>query len=213
MARNKYPEKTVEKILMVSQKLFFTKGYDETSIQDIINELDGLTKGAIYHHFKSKEEILEALNEKMFFDNNPFAAVKNRDDLNGLEKMRESIKISTSNIAPESLVKESIALLKNPRILVSSIESSRKWIVPLLQELIEEGNKDGSINTPYSKEIAEVIQLLTNVWMSPSVFPATGKEIFMKFLFLKEMLDNMGLPLIDNEILAMTKKKIGNTIK
>ena len=49
MARNKYPEVTVEKILEVSQRLFIEKGYDNTTIQDIVNELGGLTKGAIYH--------------------------------------------------------------------------------------------------------------------------------------------------------------------
>lgn len=86
MARNKYPEITVEKILEVSQRLFMEKGYDNTTIQDIVNELGGLTKGAIYHHFKSKEEIMDALGEKMFFDNNPFTLVKERKDLNGLQK-------------------------------------------------------------------------------------------------------------------------------
>ncbi len=48
MARNKYPEVTVEKILEVSQRLFMEKGYDNTTIQDIVNELGGLTKGAIH---------------------------------------------------------------------------------------------------------------------------------------------------------------------
>ena len=56
MSRNKYPEVTVEKILDVSQRLFYEKGYEKTSIQDIVNELGGLSKGAIYHHFKSKED-------------------------------------------------------------------------------------------------------------------------------------------------------------
>ena len=66
MARNKYPEVTVEKILEVSQRLFMEKGYDNTTIQDIVNELGGLTKGAIYHHFKSKEEIIDALGKNSF---------------------------------------------------------------------------------------------------------------------------------------------------
>ena len=60
MARNKYPELTVEKILEVSQRLFLEKGYEQTTIQDIVDNLGGLTKGAGYHHFKSKEEIINA---------------------------------------------------------------------------------------------------------------------------------------------------------
>ena len=56
MARNKYPEETVKLILDVSTKMFCEKGYDNTSLQDIINETK-LSKGAIYHHFDSKEDI------------------------------------------------------------------------------------------------------------------------------------------------------------
>ena len=62
MARNKYPEVTVERILDVSQRLFLEKGYDNTTIQDIVDQLGGLSKGAVYHHFKSKEERLKHCN-------------------------------------------------------------------------------------------------------------------------------------------------------
>ena len=39
MARNKYPEETVEKILDTAQRLFLEKGYDHTTIQDIVDNL------------------------------------------------------------------------------------------------------------------------------------------------------------------------------
>ena len=55
MARNKHPEETVAKILDVSMRLFTEQGYEHTTIQDIVDAL-GMSKGAIYHHFKSKEE-------------------------------------------------------------------------------------------------------------------------------------------------------------
>ena len=45
MARNKYPEETVKLILDVATHLFVEKGYDATSLQDIINETK-LSKGA-----------------------------------------------------------------------------------------------------------------------------------------------------------------------
>ena len=45
MARNKYPELTVEKILDTAQRLFLEKSYDNTTIQDIVDHLDGLSKG------------------------------------------------------------------------------------------------------------------------------------------------------------------------
>lgn len=52
MARNKYPEKTVNRILKVSFNLFIEKGCEQTTIQDIVNGPGYLSKGAIYHHFK-----------------------------------------------------------------------------------------------------------------------------------------------------------------
>lgn len=51
MARNKHPEETVNFILDTAFRLFMEKGYEHTSIQDIIDHLGGLSKGAIYHHF------------------------------------------------------------------------------------------------------------------------------------------------------------------
>ena len=70
MARNKHPEETVNLILEAATRLFMEKGYEHTSIQDIINNLGGLSKGAIYHHFKSKEDILEAVTNRMNEESN-----------------------------------------------------------------------------------------------------------------------------------------------
>ena len=57
MARNKHPEQTVQLILETAARLFAQKGYDETSMQDIMDATH-LSKGAIYHHFPSKLDIL-----------------------------------------------------------------------------------------------------------------------------------------------------------
>mgnify|MGYP000520802420 CR=1 FL=1 len=57
----KYPEVTIERILDVSLKLFLEKGYEQTTIQDIVDELGDLSKGAIYHHSKEKKKLLMRL--------------------------------------------------------------------------------------------------------------------------------------------------------
>ena len=179
MARNKYPEVTVEKILDAAQRLFLEKGYDNTTIQDIVNELDGLSKGAVYHHFKSKEEIMDAVSDRMFTANNPFEAVRRRSDLNGLQKLREAIRLNQSDEARTNMTIQSIPITRNPRLLVEMIESNRRILTPYYLELLEEGNKDGSLHTEYAKEIAELLPLLTSLWLLPNVFPA-DKEICEK---------------------------------
>lgn len=203
MSRNKYPEETVERILDTAQRLFLEKGYEQTTIQDITDNLGGLTKGAIYHHFKSKEEIIDAVSDRMFFSNNPFEAVRERKDLNGLQKLREAIRLNQSDQERMNLTIQSIPVCKNPRLLMEMINSNRKILTPYYQELLEEGNRDGSIHTEYAKEIAELMPLLTSLWMLPSVFPGSKEDMKHKFLFIGEMLEKMGVPLFDHEILQI----------
>ena len=205
MARNKYPEVTVEKILDAAQKLFLEKGYDNTTIQDIVDHLGGLSKGAVYHHFKSKEEIMDAVGDRMFANNNPFDKVRNRSDLNGLQKLQEAIRINQSDEARTSMTIQAIPLMRNPRLLVEMIESNRRILTPYYQELLEEGNADGSIHTEYAKEIAELIPLLTSLWLLPSVFPTDKEGMKHKFRFIGEMLEKMGVPLMDDSILALVE--------
>lgn len=199
MARNKYPEVTVEKILDVCQRLFLERGYDNTTIQDIVEELGGLTKGAVYHHFKSKEEIMDALGDRMFFRNNPFEKVKKRTDLNGLEKIKEVILLHQKDEENMELTKQAVPLLKNPHVLARMIDTNRRILCPYWQELIEEGQRDGSVGTKNAREMAELLVLM-DIWMIPSVFPADKEEMKRRYLFIGEMFEKMGLPIYDKEI-------------
>ncbi len=205
MARNKYPEVTQEKILDAAMRLFLEKGYEHTTIQDIVDELGGLTKGAVYHHFKSKEEIMDAVGDRMFYENNPFAGVIGRSDLTGLEKLREMVRINQADEARQKLNIEGMPILKNPRVLAGTIESNRTVLTPLFFQLIEEGVKDGSIHTKYAKELSELIPLLTSLWLAPTVYPSDAEGMLNKFRFLKEMLEQMGVPVINDEIMALAE--------
>ena len=203
MARNKYPEVTVERILEVSRRLFLEKGYENTTIQDIVDELDGLTKGAVYHHFKSKDEIMDAVSDRMFFANNPFEAVRGRFDLNGLQKLKEMLRLLLADTACIEMDIQSIPIARNPRVLVEMIRANRRILTPCFLELIEEGNRDGSIRTDYAREIAELLPLLISLWLLPSAFPATKEEMGHKFQFLGDMLEKMGVPAADEELMKL----------
>ena len=206
MSRNKYPEVTVEKILDAAERLFLERGYERTTIQDIVDELGGLTKGAVYHHFKSKEEILDAVSDRMFFRNDPFEAVRSRTDLNGLGKLREAILIYNADEESAELTRQTIPISKNPRLLVEMLISNRRVLTPRYLELIEEGIADGSIHTEYAREISELLPLLTSLWLLPSIYPATKEQMRRKFDFIGDMLERMGLPIFDGEIRAVVNK-------
>lgn len=201
MARNKYPEITEERILQTAERLFLEKGYDHTTIQDIVDALGDLTKGAVYHHFKSKEEIMEAVGDRMFLRNNPFAAAAARKDLNGLEKIRASILFNQSDDARMEMTVQGMPILENPRFLASMIRDNQREMAPYLLRFLEEGIQDGSIRTEYPKELSEVIPLLTGLWMVPSLYPSTAEEMMHKFRFIGTLLDRMGVPLVDEALL------------
>ena len=123
MARNKYPEETIQRILDVSFKLFMEKGYETTSIQDILKELGGLTKGAIYHHFKSKEDILLAVSHRIYSETNAImqAVVQDHTSLNGLQKLQKLFRIALSQVGQEDMMMMAPKLLDNPTFFSASL--------------------------------------------------------------------------------------------
>lgn len=162
----------------------------------------------MYHHFKSKEEILDAVSDRMFFTNNPFEAVRKRTDLNGLEKLREVVRLNQSDTDRTNLTVQAIPITQNPKILVEMIISNRKVLTPRFLELLEEGQADGSIQTDYAQEIAELIPMLTSLWLLPAVFPGGKEELRRKFLFLGEMLEKMGVPILDESLQPLVNRFI-----
>lgn len=210
MARpiKKTPEQWKTEILSAAQKLFISKGYEETSISDIMAMVGG-AKGMFYRCFQSKEKVMQTLGNQMFFENNPFEALKGRADLNGLQKVRELLAINQSDTKRNSLNLQAISILKDPHILATAIEANKRILTPLWFELLEEGKRDGSIKTEYTKELSEILPLI-NFWLMPSVYPATAEEIHHKYLFIIEVLSKMGLPLLDNKTEAFAEQFISD---
>lgn len=209
MARNKYPEETLNLILNTAQKLFIENGYDNTSVQSIINNLGGLSKGAIYHHFKSKEEILESImqrwDEEIIRD---LRKVLSEARLNGAEKLHELLKRSLFSIEKDITYYTAPDLRKNPQMLVKQLESAMDEVVPgYILPILEEGIADGSIQTEYPRELAEVIALLCNIWLNPMVFYGTNLEDMLRRVeFFDQLCRKFGLELIDEEMMQQFRR-------
>ncbi|MCM1495128.1 MAG: TetR/AcrR family transcriptional regulator [Bacteroides sp.] len=208
MARpvKKTPEEWRREILHAAQSLFISKGYEETSISDIM-DMAGGAKGMFYRCFGSKEDVMHTLGNQMFFENNPFDAVKERDDLNGLQKIRSLLVLNQSDDERNHLNMQAVPILKDPHILAAAVGENRRVLTPLWLELLEEGKNDGSIKTEYTRELSELLPLI-NFWLMPTVFPATEEELHHKYRFVMEMLDHMGLPIFDDEAVSFTEKFI-----
>src|SRR5664279_2315578 len=86
----KEKERTAKRnaILDATQQLINTKGYEQMSIQDILDELQ-ISKGAFYHYFSSKQALLEALIERMMLEaEKVLIPIVQDPDLPALEKFQ-----------------------------------------------------------------------------------------------------------------------------
>ena len=192
MARNAHPEVTRNRILDAAQQLFITKGYEHTSIQNIVDELGDLSKGAIYHHFKSKEDILEELiNRDNDVQDDFNESVMGRSDLTALEKFRILWHYSITAQDHVQIMRAAMPMLSDP---VSFAANMRIW------------SKDGSIPTAYPREAAELLSLLPNYWLMPYFYPASLSEMEHRVRCLAAMLSAIGVPIFDDELIEMTAK-------
>ncbi len=208
MARNKYPEQTVEKILDVSARLFIEKGYDNTSLQDIINELEGLTKGAIYHHFKSKEEIFDAAATKIGNANGEiFYEMRANTTLTGAQKLKEVIRQNICSDASSKIIEIVPNLLDNPKFLAMQLKTSMNEVVPkYVFPIIEQGINDGSILCDKPYELAELITLLLNTWLNPVLLGTDKSRMANKCKMINELVEQYNIVLFDEEIIRTLKE-------
>ena len=199
MARNRNPHETRKKILEVSKDLFLKKGFDNTSIQDIINGLGGLTKGVIYHHFESKQEILQSIIR----ENNQEILNYNWRGDTGLEKIQNSLMDAFSNFEQQRLVYSASIKLRSPRLLGEQYISLFSDFLPEIRERVYEGVKDESIKTEYPEELADLIVLTLNIWIGFQISVYSVEELKRKMKFIRLSFDGLGVHLISDEMMVV----------
>ena len=194
MARNRNSHETRKKILEVSKNLFLEKGFDNTSIQDIIDGLGGLTKGVIYHHFESKYDILQTI----ISENNQEIL-----NYNWRGKIQNSLMDSFSNFEHQRLVYSASIMLRSPRLLGEQYLGLFSDFLPEIREKVYEGVEDGSIKTEYPEELADLIVLTLNIWIGFQISVFSLVELKRKMNFIKLTFEGLGVQLISDEMMEV----------
>ena len=189
----------MEKILEVSLALFNEKGYEKTTIQDIVNAL-GMSKGAIYHHFKSKDEIIEALSERCYHNDTQMELLRNASDKTGIEKLRAIIYRQIQNEEKKQIDTISINLWKNPKIFMSGMAENLSVNSQIVERILEEGMADGSIRQQDPLCAAQVLMLLLNYWICSPIVLKELDAIPAKVAYFRTLCDSMGIPVIDEPL-------------
>ncbi|QAT42205.1 TetR/AcrR family transcriptional regulator [Aminipila luticellarii] len=202
MARNKYPEITVNRILDTAMKLFMTKGYEHTTVQDIINELGDLSKGAIYHHFKSKEDIMGAVNNRMLKQGlGSMQTIAADNSLTGIEKLHKVLLFSISSAKQEAIDSIMPSFMKNPQLLALHMRDTLGSASNLFVGIIEDGLRDCSIHTSQPRELSQMILLCFNVWINPWMYSWKPEEIKNIVVFIKNTFEQIDIPIMTPEII------------
>lgn len=150
-----------EQILDISLALFLEKGFDETSISDILKELN-IARGTLYYHFESKEAIMDAIIER--FGNlvvDKVTQVVANNQLSVYEKFLGLF----ANMQMKQMVGGETMLdyLHRPQNALFHEKSQQmilKKISPLLAQIIREGNEQQVFNNAFPDETAEIVLLI-----------------------------------------------------
>ncbi|MEC0370087.1 TetR/AcrR family transcriptional regulator [Paenibacillus chibensis] len=173
----KEAEERINEILDAADELFFQKGFDGTSTNDILDKV-GIARGTLYHHFKSKEDIMDALIERykvrLLDAAQEVAENKSIPVVERMIHVMMSLKISGGSSAEmmEHIHKPQNALMhqKIQRVIVSGI-------TPILAEMIREGVQQGVFDTPFPYECMEMIMIYANTVFDDDYVGMTSEEL------------------------------------
>ena len=196
---------TIENILMVSAKLFLEKGFDKTSIQDIA-EAAGISKGAIYHHFKSKDEIISAVTENQTQTTKSMLEswLSETGALTGKEQLAAILEKNLDCQDAHYLDEVMSGRMKSAEFVLSYMQTCVNQDAALISNIIQQGITDGSIVTDFPDECAEVFLLLMNVWCDPAVFRCDTRKLSLRLRFLQHLMKSIGVDVLSDTLLERT---------
>lgn len=203
MPRKNDPKGTVEKIIVVSSELFTKQGYEKTSMQDIVDAL-GMSKGAIFHHFKSKEEIFLAVIDRQseYIKRQLQIWVEEMEGFTAREKLIGILNQNLHDFQAHALDGVLTARAQSPQFVLSSMRESMNNAAPVFADIMREGQVDGTITTDFPDECAELFLLLLNMWCDPAIFTCDISRLTMRFRCLQQLMANMGVDVISDELLS-----------
>ncbi|RWD61748.1 MAG: TetR/AcrR family transcriptional regulator [Mesorhizobium sp.] len=157
----KSPEVRSAELLDCAQRLFFQRGYDDTTVNDIIREA-GLSKGAFYHYFASKEALLEALAARIARESltelEPMLEDPSLDAIGRLNALFSGSQRLNVELAPQ--LRKTFAVVFRPEnvVLFHRIdEAARELALPMIARLLRKGSEEGAFEVPDPIAFADML--------------------------------------------------------
>ena len=169
-------EERRNEILDVAERLFCAKGFDNASTNDILEEI-GIARGTLYYHFKSKEDILDAMIERLTNQMVEKAAVIALDEsIPVLERLtRTMLSLNIDNELGD-MVMEQVHRPQNA-LMHQKLENMLLGRVnKLITKIAEDGIKQGIMHTDYPAEAVEMIMTYSYIAFDSMVHYSEEEE-------------------------------------
>ena len=156
-----------EQILDAARRLFLTKGYEATTIEDVLTAV-GIAKGTLYHHFPGKEAILDAIVLRTV------DAIVQRAQ----PATTRFLAVVGAARAPQEDIElaQQIRATGNLRLHVLAMTETWTRLVPILTRLVEEGAAAGELSTTDPRGSVEVILSAGLTMLDGGLFPSVDDD-------------------------------------
>ena len=154
-------ETTRKTIISTAQQFFYSRGYESTSVAAIIDAV-GIAKGTFYHHFASKEELLDAMVEFQLDSLTPhLEAVATDSSRPALERLRDFFTAMNAwKVENRKMMIETVRMLyapENIRLRDAIYQSYQTRFGPLISRMVADGAAEGSLDCPFAEEAGRVV--------------------------------------------------------
>ena len=201
VAKTEKSQAMIEKILSTASQLFIHNGYEKTSVQNIA-QTASISKGAIYHHFQSKDEILFAVLKQRYqlMEKELLDWLESTSHLTGREQLKETFQFSLKSQKTNYEMLNHAPL--DAEYMLTIIRYNLRIGTHLISDIIKKVIKYQYIQPiPFPNEAAETILLLTNFWVEGSIFENSSEKIVDRIYFLQFMLQSIGLDIFDESLI------------
>ena len=149
-------------ILDVAERLFCTNGYDNTSTNDILAEI-GIARGTLYYHFKSKEDILDAMIDRILDEIIRKAShIALDESVPVLERLTQTVLAANVDTKTGDIILEQVHKPQNALMHAKMQERLLKQLIPVFTKLIEDGISQGLMQTDDPEDTIEMLLLYSN---------------------------------------------------
>ena len=164
----KAPDERRCELIACAQRLFYSKGYEGTSVNDIVNEV-GVAKGTFYYYFDSKQAVLEALVDGLTAQSLAvYEAIVADDALSAIQKWTQAVQVvgnwKIERRAELLILARALQTDGNVLLRYKLRTQAMRIVAPEVAKIIAQGIGEGVFETAYTEEMAEVIYAVSNAF-------------------------------------------------